>query len=66
MVQMHTKQHMVQMHTKECMERLSLRCSDTVFCVTIADADIESLGLFIHSLISVCTLYHKMLCEQKS
>ena len=37
-----------------------------VFYVTIADADIESLGLPIHSLISICTLYHTMVCEQKS
>ena len=52
------------MPSKECMERLRLRCSDKVFYVTIADADIESLGLSIHSLISICTLYHTMVCEQ--
>ena len=32
------------------MEKLRLRCSDKVFYVTIADADIESLGLSIQSL----------------
>ena len=52
------------MPTNECMERLRLRCSDKVFYVTIADTDIESLGLSIHSLISICTLYHTMVCEQ--
>ena len=48
------------------MEILHLRCSDEVFYVTIADADIESLGLSIHSLISICILYHTMVCEQKA
>ena len=47
------------------MEILRLRCSDKVFYVTIADADIESLGLSIHSL-SICMLYHMMVCEKKS
>ena len=51
---------------KNSMERLRLRCSDKVFYVTIAGADIESLGLSIHSLIDICTLYHTMVCEQKS
>ena len=45
------------------MEILRLRCSDKVFFVTIADADIESLGLSIHSLISIRILYHTMVCE---
>ena len=34
------------------MEILRLRCSDNVFFVTIGDADIESLGLSLHSLIT--------------
>ena len=48
------------------MEILRLRCSDKVFYVTIADADIESSGLSIHSLIVICTLYPTMVCKQKS
>ena len=48
------------------MEILRLRCSDKVFYVTIADADIESLGLSIHSLINICIMYHTMVCEKKS
>ena len=45
------------------MEILRLRCSDNVFYVTIGDADIECLGLSLHSLISICILYHTMVCE---